>query len=85
MPELAHSLADIICETRLNEVMIDAAIRGSVGSVAILMRVLQGRVFFSVLESLYLTPVWNVVAPDTLSRVTEKYKVSGADLAGAGL
>jgi hypothetical protein len=81
---LAHSLADIICETRLNEVMIDAAIRGSVGSVAILMRVLQGRIFFSVMESLYLTPVWSVVAPDTLSRVTERYKVTGADLVAQG-
>jgi hypothetical protein len=82
--ELARHLADIICETRLNEVMIDAAIRGSVGSVAVLLRVLQGRVFFSVMESLYLTPVWSVVAPDTLSQVTEKYKVTGADLAAQG-
>jgi hypothetical protein len=82
--ELARSLADIMAETRLNEVMIDAAIRGSVGSVAILLRVLRGRVFCTVLDSLYLTPVWDVAAPDTLSRVTEKYKVSGVDLAAQG-
>jgi hypothetical protein len=82
--ELAIRLADIIGETKLNEVMIDAAIRGSVGSVAILLRVLKGRIFFSVLDSLYLTPAWDVFAPDTLSRVTEKYKVSGADLAAQG-
>ena len=82
--ETANTLADIVRETRLNEVMIDAAIKGSVGSVAVLMRVLRGRIFFSVLESLYLTPVWDVTAPDTLSRVTEKYKVSGADLALQG-
>ncbi len=82
--ETASVLADIVRETRLNEVMIDAAIKGSVGSVAVLMRVLRGRVFFSVLESLYLTPVWDLTAPDTLSRVTEKYKVSGADLALQG-
>jgi len=82
--DLMNVLGDVIAETRLNEVMIDAAIRGSVGSVAILMRVLQGRVFFSVMESLYLTPVWSVLAPDTLSRVTEKYKVSGSDLAAQG-
>ena len=36
------------------------------------------------MESLYLTPVWSVVAPDTLSHVTEKYKVTGADLAAQG-
>ncbi len=81
---LARVLGDVIAESRLNEVMIDAAIRGSVGSVAVLLRVLRGRVFFSVLESQYLTPAWDVQAPDTLSRVTEKYKVSGADLAAQG-
>lgn len=81
---LVRVLQDIMAEARLNEVMIDAALRGSVGSVAILFRVLQGRVFFSVLESLYLMPVWSVTAPDTLARITEKYKVSGADLAAQG-
>jgi hypothetical protein len=82
--QLANILGSVIDESRLNEVMIDAAIRGSVGSVAVLMRVLKGRLFFSVLESLYLTPQWDVTAPDTLNSVTEKYKVSGADLAAQG-
>jgi len=81
---LTNVLQDIMRESRLNEVMIDAAIRGSVGSVAVLLRVLRGRVFFSVLESLYLTPVWEVMAPDTLCLVSETYKVSGADLAAQG-
>jgi hypothetical protein len=81
---LSGHLADIISETRLNEIMIDAAIRGSVGSVAIILRVLRGRVFFAVLESLYLTPLWDDFAPDTLCRVTETYKVSGADLITQG-
>ncbi|MDE1883220.1 MAG: phage portal protein [Rhodospirillales bacterium] len=81
---LARVLTDIFAETRLNEVMIDAALRGAVGSVAVLFRVLGGRVFFSVLESQYLTPVWSVEAPDTLARVTERYKVTGADLAAQG-
>lgn len=81
---LAKAISDIIGETRLNEVLIDAAIRGSIGSVAVLFRVLQGRIFFSVLESLYLTPVWKMAAPDTLAQVTERYKVSGADLIAQG-
>lgn len=81
---LARVLGDIAAEARLNEVMIDAALRGAIGSVAILFRVLQGRIFFSVLESMYLTPVWSAVAPDKLIRVTEKYKVSGADLLAQG-
>jgi len=82
--ELAAQLQNVMAESRLNEVMIDAAIRGSVGSVAVLFRVLAGRVFFSVLESLYLTPQWSAVAPDTLAQVTEKYKVSGRDLVAQG-
>ena len=83
-PELRRVLADIISETRMNEVMIDAAIRGSVGSVAILIRILNGRVFLSVLDSLYLTPQWDPQAPDTLKCVTELYQVSGDALLTQG-
>jgi len=81
---LSAILGDIIDETRLNETMIDAAIRGSVGSVAVLLRVLNNRVFFSVLDSQYLTPQWDPGAPDTLSRVSETYKVKGSDLSAQG-
>jgi hypothetical protein len=70
--------------TRLNAVMVEAALRGSVGSVAILMRVLRGRVFLDVLETPYLSPIWDPAAPDTLLRVTERVKVSGAALIAQG-
>ena len=43
--------------------MIDAAIRGSIGSVAILLRLLRGRVFLDALDTPYLTPVWDVRSP----------------------
>ena len=78
------ALADIAKETRLNLTMTEAAMRGAIGSVAILMRVLRGRIFFDVLDTTYLTPEWDPQAPDTLIRVTEKYKVSGALLASSG-
>src|SRR5277367_3665212 len=64
-------LTSIVRDSRLNLVMTEAATRGSVGSVAILMRVLSGRVFFQVLDSIYLTPVWNPKEPDTLLTMTE--------------
>jgi hypothetical protein len=80
----ARHLADVMTETRLNEVMIDAAIRGSVGSVAVLMRVLLGRVFFSVLESLVSGARLERAGTGYAEPVTEKYKVSGADLAAQG-
>src|SRR4051812_17316065 len=62
-------LADVVKETRLNQVMIDAAVIGSVGSVAILMRVLNGRLFFEPLATTYLTAIWDPLAPDCLLTV----------------
>ncbi|HET9019789.1 MAG TPA: hypothetical protein VFN46_09385 [Acetobacteraceae bacterium] len=78
------ALADIAQDCALNGVMQEAALRGAVGSVAILLRVLKGRVFCQVLPTLYLTPEWDAEAPDTLARVTERRKVSGAELVARG-
>jgi len=77
-------LADVMKETKLNQVMTDAAVKGSVGSVAILMRVLSGRIFYDVLDTTFLAPTWDPQAPDTLSSVTERYKVPGDILASNG-
>jgi hypothetical protein len=77
-------LSDIAKEARLNQVMTEAAIFGSVGSVAILMRILRGRVFFQVLDTTYLAPLWDPEAPDSLCKITERYKVSGTRLAENG-
>jgi hypothetical protein len=74
----------LVTESALCELMNEAAVKGSIGSVAILMRILGGRVFFEVMDSIYLTPIWNPQAPDTLLRVTERYKVKGAELAALG-
>ncbi len=83
-PALRSILADFTDETNLNAIMQEAALRGAVGSVAILVRVLKGRVFLKVLESLYLTPAWEPEEPDTLASVIEKYKVPGGTLASMG-
>ena len=82
--ELRGFLADLVRDAGLNAVMIDAALRGSVGSVALLLRILKGRVYVSALDSLFLTPVWRTDAPDTLASVTEQYKVRGTLLAAQG-
>jgi len=79
-PSVRAAFANIAKETRLNLTMIQAAMSGATGSVALLLRILKGRVFIDVLDTMYLTPIWNPSAPDTLSRVDERYKVSGADL-----
>jgi hypothetical protein len=83
-PAVRSALADIVKESRLNQIMTDAAIRGSVGSIALLLRVLRGRVFVSVLDTAYLTPTWAPDEPDTLASVTESYKVAGNVLVAAG-
>jgi hypothetical protein len=77
-------LADIIKEAKLNQVMIDAATTGSVGSAAILLRVLKGRIFFKVFNTQFMTPVWQAEAPDTLDKVIEQYKVKGPVLIAIG-
>ena len=77
-------LTALIKEIGLNEAMIDAATRGSIGSVALMFRVLENRVFVDVAETIYMTPVWKATAPDTLERVIEKYKVKGKVLKDLG-
>lgn len=79
-----EALTKVIKESALNEVLIDAATRGSVGSAAIMFRVIESRVFFEVMETEYLTPTWNPQAPDMLLKVTERYKVKGKVLAAGG-
>ncbi len=78
------ALAEIAAESRLGQVMLDAAQRGSIGTAAVHMRVLAGRVFFEVLDVKFLTPAYSPMAPDTLLSVTERYKVRGDALVGQG-
>ncbi len=82
--DVRDGLAAVVRDAKLNAVMVEAGLRGSVGSVALLMKVMRGRVFVGVLDTLYLTPEWDAEAPDTLVRVTERFKARGADLAAQG-
>jgi len=78
------TLQDIIKKRFINLLMIDAAIKGSVGSVAIQMRILDSRLYFDAKKTLFLTPIWKATAPDRLEKVIEKYKVKGAALKELG-
>jgi hypothetical protein len=82
--DAAESLEAIAKDCYLNEVMIDAATRGSVGSVAVQMRVLNNRLFFNVRNTQFLTPIWKDDAPDTLEKVIELYKTKGRALKSVG-
>jgi hypothetical protein len=78
------ALASLMRCMNINSVMVEAGLRGSVGSVAILLRVLRSRPFLTVIETLYLTPSWAPDAPDTLCSVVERYKVPGRALLARG-
>lgn len=82
--ETRETLVALIKELGLRGVMIEAATMGSVGSVAVLLRILKQRVFFSVFGTAFLTPQWKKDEPDTLQSVTETYKVSGEALRDQG-
>ena len=82
--ETRKVLGSIVKETLLNRVMLEAALRGSIGSAAILLQVIRGRLFFEVMDTIYLTPEWQIEAPDTLSHVIERRKVRGAILREQG-
>lgn len=82
--DAAESLEAIAKDCDLNELMIDVATRGSVGSAAVLMRVLKSRLFFSAMNTQFLTPVWKADAPDTLAKVVELYKTKGRALKALG-
>jgi hypothetical protein len=82
--DAAETLEAIAKDCYLNEVMIDAATRGSVGSVAVQLRVLSNRLFFAVRNTQFLTPIWKDDAPDTLEKVVELYKTKGRALKALG-
>jgi hypothetical protein len=84
-PDAAQALRELIRESGLNSVMIDAATRGSVGSVALKLLITRsGRAHVEVMPTRFLTPEWDPEEPSELLRVTERYKVSGRDLARNG-
>jgi hypothetical protein len=90
-PQPAHEDADtlaalvaIIKGCQLNLTMVEAAVRGSVGSIALWLRVLDGRIYVDVLDTPFLTPEWNPRRPDELLSVTERFKVKGSDLQAMG-
>ena len=78
-----HSLA-LAKAMHLNEAMTEAALRGSIGSVALLLRILGGRPFVGAIDTINLTPIWRNDVPDTLATVTERYKLPASAFIAAG-
>lgn len=83
-PGTKAALERIMRESQFNLRMIEAATSGSVGSVCLWLRILEGRIFVEALDTEYLTPRWNPARPDELVAVQEKRKVDGRVLAEMG-
>lgn len=62
------------------ERMLCAANIGAIGSVCIIVRVLDGKIDLDVLSTINLEPIFDQYSPGTLSGLKEKRKVIGEDL-----
>ena len=71
-----------VCD--LQGTMIDAARKGSIGSVVILVKVLEGHFYFEALHTVHLIPVFKRTQPKVLEKLQEKKKVDGAALRAQG-
>lgn len=79
-------LSDIISDENCDipGCMIDAAFKGSIGSVAILMKIIEGRIFLECMFTEYLTPEFLPSNPNELAKITQKCKKSGKELIEMG-
>lgn len=78
------AMAHLMKEHSFGQMMMDAATKGSVGSIALRLRVMKNKPFFDALTTEYLTPTWQDDDPLTLQKVTEKRKVEAAELLALG-
>lgn len=78
----AEALNRFAMESGLSALMMQAAIRGAVGSVALLVEMIDARPCIRVLETAYLMPEWDRCG--VLEKVTERYVVTGRELAASG-
>ena len=77
-------LNNIIEESYLQDAMIKVARDGSVGSGALLIKLIQGRFYYESLLTEYCTPYFDPKSPDFLLGLCEQYKVTGNDLISKG-
>lgn len=71
-------------DSNLQSIMIEAARIGSIGSVAILVKILNGKFYFDVINAESLTPVFNWQDPDILIKISEMRKYLGSNLMTMG-
>jgi len=75
---------DLIDRTLLPAAMIDVATDGSVGTGVLLIKLINSCIYYESLRAEYLTPIFDTSNPNLLIKLTQKYKVKGADLVSQG-
>ncbi|GBQ63846.1 phage portal protein [Ameyamaea chiangmaiensis NBRC 103196] len=81
--EITTALRIFASDTNLAALMTEAAIRGSIGSTAILFEIESGKPRLRLLDTSLLDPVWDEVDGDLL-RVSERFIVAGQALRDRG-
>lgn len=81
-PVTAGTLNAFAREVGLPGLMIEAATRGSVGSVALLVEMVCDKPRLTILETAYLTPQWS--SSGELGAVRERFVATGAALRASG-
>lgn len=81
---LNETYAKLVKDLQLSSVFVDLATNGSIGSVALWLRVLSARVYFKVMRTAYLTPTFDPEKPNVVTKMREQYKVTGRELRERG-
>lgn len=79
-----YKLNKIFDGIKLRETMISAALNGSVGSVVLFIRFVNGEPQIEVKGTQYLTAYFNPANPTELTSLVEQYKIAGKDLIKMG-
>lgn len=83
-PETVDALKAIAKTIRLNAMMIEAATRGSVGSVALYLQIIDRKPRVLVMPTTYLTPTLDPADGVTVTGCVETFKVAAAALKAQG-
>ncbi len=78
--DMQNDINSIIKDSFLNLTMMEAAYKGSIGSSAIFVKLINNKLYFEVLSTEFLMPKFDKFNPDILEKITELKKFSGKTL-----
>jgi hypothetical protein len=82
--KITDFLAYITDSAKIKRKMLQAAKKGAIGSVCIVVKVLKGKFYLDVMRTQNLTPYFDRMEPEKLIRLVEKKKVDGYSVKAFG-